>query len=406
MRRIIPAVLLIAAAAFLAARFFPRITMKQVSVITIPGGADLHVNGVLSGITPAVRLVPGDGVHIAVSRDGFLPVDTLLHAVPDTVMLYLTQGTLLVINTIPPGCTVNAGNFTGQSPCSLIAFSGNPIEVTVTGDMGISVTRTVNILSPGMRVLNISVPWQFTDSLTGMDMAVIPGELLPFAMGPMTVGRSEVTAGMFAEFMNEMDPGLHRDSSNLVGRTVLMDSILKCNWRGPVSFNGDTTAYAPLPGMEDHPMAGVTREGAIWFCAWLTEKSVTGLVFRLPDPDEWASLAAPGDGMAFNHSDASEVILTRNPLVDDGWARTAPSGAMGYSPWGLGHMQGNVWEWLSEPGTAAGGSWLSSPQDCASGSVINLEEDLGYPFTGFRVAATGRPADIYPANQIETEAVE
>jgi len=405
-RRIIPAVLLIAAAAFLAARFFPRIVMKQVSVITIPGGADLHVNGVPSGITPAVRLVPGDGVHIAVSRDGFLPVDTLLHAVPDTVMLYLTQGTLLVINTIPPGCTVNAGNFNGQSPCSLIAFPGNPIEVTVTGDMGVSVTRTVNVLSPGMRVLNISVPWQFTDSLTGMDMAVIPGELLPFAMGPMTVGRSEVTAGLFAEFMNEMDPGLHRDSSTLVGRTVLMDSILKCNWRGPVSFNGDTTAYAPLPGMEDHPMAGVTRDGARWFCAWLTERSATGLAFRLPDPDEWASLAAPGDGMAFNHSDASEVILTRNPLVDDGWARTAPSGAMGYSPWGLGHMQGNVWEWLSEPGTAAGGSWLSSPLDCSSGSVINLEDNLGYPFTGFRVAATGRPADIYPANKIETEAEE
>lgn len=379
--------------------------MTQITVVTIPGGADLFINGLPSGHSPAVRLVPGDGVHIAASRDGFLPADTLLQTAPDTVLLQLTEGTLLVVNTSPPGCQVQAGNFQGEAPCSLVVFPGNPVEVTAEGEMGVSVTRTVNILSPGIRVLNITVPWQFTDSLLEIDYTVIPGELLPFAMGPMTVSCNEVTASDFAEFMNSMDPLLLRDSSTLRGRTVLMDSILKCNWNGPVSFNEDTTAYAALPGLEEHPVTGVTHEGALWFCSWLSENSATGLQFRLPDREEWVCLASTGDDLPYNHSDRSETILNRNHTVDDGWSRTAPSGALGYNDWGMGHMQGNVWEWLSEPGEAAGGSWISSTGDCTAESAIHLDPNLGYPFAGFRVVATGTPGNIIQegSNEMERE---
>lgn len=403
MKRILPAILLMASAVFVSFKLFPRITMKQLTIVTIPGGADLFINGVPSGMSPAIRFVPGEGVHLAASRDGFLPADTLLESIPDTVLLQLTEGTLLVINTIPAGCTIEAGNFSGSAPCSLVVFPGNPISVTAMGAMGISVTRTVNILSSGVRLLNISVPWQFTDSITSTDFVAVPRELMPYAMGPMTVGRNEVTTSLFAEFMNDVDPDLQRESYTLRGRTLLLDSIVRSNWNGSLSFNSDSTAYAPLTGYENFPITGVTPEGALWFCSWYSERSGTGLQFRLPDRDEWAFLALSGEDLPFNHSDRSEVILSRNHTIDDGWARTAPSGAMGYSAWGLGHMQGNVWEWTSEAGTAVGGSWISSIADCTAESVIHLDAELGYPFVGFRIVATGRPENIIQTGQNEME---
>lgn len=405
MKRILPALLLIVIAGITAYRFFPRITMKQLTVVTIPSGSDVFVNGLPAGSSPAVRLVPEEGVHIAASRSGFFPADTLLQSVPDTVLLQLTEGALLIVNTVPAGCSVQAGNFTGNSPCSLVVFPGNPVEVTVRGEMGISVKRTVNILSPGARIQTITVPWQFTDSVSGMDFVVIPGELLPFAMGPMTVARDEITASVFADFMNSVDPELICNAATLPGRTVLLDSLMKSNWNNSVSFNADTTAYAPVAGYEHHPVTGVTPDGALWFCSWLSDNSAADLSFRLPDREEWTVLARPGEHLPFNHSDRSETILSRNRSVIDGWARTAPAGAYGYSQWGLGHMQGNVWEWLSEPGCAAGGSWISSPGDCNSESVVQLNEKLGYPFTGFRVVATGAPGSVFQtaASGMETE---
>ena len=406
MKRLLPALILVIIAGFVALKIFPRISMTRVTVITIPRGADIFINGLPVGKAPTARLVPGEGVHIAASRDGFFPADTLLQSIPDTVLLQLTQGALLIVNSIPAGCSIQTGNFVGDAPCSLVVFPGNPIEVTALGEMGIEVARTVNILSPGIRVLTITVPWQFTDSTTGIDFVAIPRELMPFAMGPMTASRDEVTAAVFTEFMNSMDPALIRDSFSLRGRTLLMDSIMKSNWDGPVSFNGDTTAYAPVQGFEEHPVTGVTQQGAELFCEWLTDQSSTGLVFRLPDRDEWVCLAAPGEDLPYNHSDRSEIILTRNQTVDDGWSRTAPSGALGYSDWGLGHMQGNVWEWISETGKAAGGSWISSTADCTAEAVIDLDPQLGYPFTGFRVVATGTPENIIDCDPVQTEGVE
>lgn len=396
MKKLLPGILLLLLAAAAAFWLFPRISMEQLVILTIPHGSELFINGLPSGTAPAVRLVPDQGVHVSASRDGFFPEDTLLEEIPDTLLLHLTQGSMLVINTIPAGCRVETGNYTGFSPCSVVVFPGRPVEITATGGSGFSVSRTMNVLAPGIRVVNITIPWRFEESFSGMEFMVIPSEVLPFAMGPMSVGRDEVTAAVFAEFMNSVDPSLRRDSFAVRGRTLLLDSIMRCNWNEPITFNSDTTAYAPVPGLEDHPVTGVTREGAEWFCRWLTENSATGLSFRLPDSDEWAALAAPGEDLPYNHSDRSETILGRNSALDDGWGRTAPSGALGYSGWGLGNMQGNVWEWIADQDMAAGGSWISSQLDCTSRSLISLDPDLGYPFTGFRVVAAGTPGDIIP----------
>ena len=394
MKKILPGILLVVLSLFIADRFFPQIRMKQLTVITIPGGAAVSVNGVSAGISPVKQFVPLTGSFIQVEKDGFFASDSLIETPLDTLFLQLKEGCLLIVNTTPPGCQIISSSFSGVSPCSLVLESGNPIQITALGSMGVSVTRSVNLLTPGTRLIEVTVPFEFTDESSRLDFTVIPRDLLPFAMGPLTVGRSEVTVSQFADFMNSVDTSLLSDSSCLYGRTILMDSILKCNWRGPVGFNPDTTAYAPLEGMGSHPMVGVTRGGAEWYCEWLSSISSCDLEFRLADCSEWSTVASAGSHLEVNLSDVNELILNRHPEINDGWAGTAPSGSMGQSDWGLYEMQGNVWEWTSTEGTAVGGSWLSSLEDCTAQSRIALTDNLGYPFVGFRVVASGIPLDI------------
>ena len=394
MRKILPGILLIVLSVYIAQRLFPKIQMKQLTVITIPSGAIVTINGVPAGISPLTRFVPGEGVYVLAEKEGFSESDSLMSSALDTLFLQLREDCLVIVNTDPTGCQIISHGFTGISPCSIAIESGNSIEITALGEMGISVSRSLNVLTPGTRLVNIVVPYEFSCEGPRSEFVVIPQDLLPFAMGPMTVGQSEVTVSQFAEFMNSVDPGLLSDSTSLRGRTCLMDSILKCNWRGPVAFNADSTAYAPLDGMENHPMVGMTLQGARWYCDWLSESSSLSLEFRLPDCDEWDILASAGAYLAVNLSDANEILLGRHPEFDDGWAQTAPAGALGKSEWGLCEMQGNVWELTSLEGIAVGGSWLSSREDCRAGSRIELSDQMGYPFVGFRVVATGHPRDI------------
>jgi hypothetical protein len=393
-KRALPGILLAAAVVLAAVKLFPGIHMQQLTILSVPGGAAVSINGSAAGFTPLTRFVSADEVHLVLEKEGFFSRDTLLVQTSDTLFMQLSQAALLIIKTDPSGSTVRVGAAEAVSPCTVFAEPGVPLEILATGEMGITVTRRVNVLSSEPRLLYISVPYLWEDTAAAMETVVIPGELLPFATGPLTVGRHEVTARQFAMFMNHLDPSLETAEFTPRGRTVLMDRVLPANWYGPVVINEDTTGYAPLPGMEDHPVTGVSRAGALEFCSWLTEASSGGLVYRLPSPQEWSALAEPGEGMSANFSDSRETILNRHPDQNDGWGETAPSGAMGYSPWGLGNMQGNVWEWTGERGIAAGGSWLSSIEDCSAESFLALGDTLGYPFTGFRVVASGVPGNI------------
>lgn len=391
MSKILPGLLLIVLAIFGAVQLFPSIKMKQLTVVTVPSGAIVSINGQTVGLTPYTRFVPTNGVHVLVQKDGFFEVDSLVSDEIDSLFLQLKEGCLLIVNTTPVGCEVKADNFLGVSPCSIEVVAGSFLEIKVIGEMGISVNRAVNILTPRTRIINITVPFEVSDSVNLSKFVTIPSELLPFPMGDLTVGKSEVTAEQFVLFMNSVDPNLNFDLNCVLGRTVLMDSIVKSNWSGPIGFNEDTTAYEVLSGMDDFPMIGVTQSGAEWFCRWFTESNSFGLHFRLPTSTEWELLALHGTHLPVNLSDANEVILGRHPELNDGWAVSAPAGAMGTSNWGLSEMQGNVWEWTSSSGTAIGGSWLSSVEDCQAGSTIKLTDNLGYAFVGFRVIATGFP---------------
>lgn len=358
-------------------------------VVTVPDGALVSVGGASPMTSPFSVPVHLQGTMLTVSREGFRTVDTTVTPGPDTVVVYLERLCGIAVFTEPEGLTVSWEGFTAMSPCTIPLPGPGSYEIRLTGQNGISDRVSRVLLVPELVTLTREIPVFVPGN---PPMIRIPGSLLSSGSQGFLAGVYEVTAAEFAVFMNSVDPGLRRTGGQLAGRTVLSDSILRCNWPLPVFASIDSGRYETVAGMEDLPMHGMNQKGAEMYCRWLTGVSGNGMSYRLPEPGEWR-LAAGAAGShtpvagAFNCSDSSEGILTRHPDVEDGFAASAPVGSYPANPWGLYDTAGNLWEWTASPGIAAGGSWLSSIEDCSPGTLAQFSPELGYPFVGFRVFA-------------------
>lgn len=362
------------------------VPLRRTLVLTVPRGAAVSVGGAPSTASPVYVPVHRGGTRVSVSHPGFTTVDSTLFPGSGPVVVYLERTTGLVVTTVPPGLPVETEGFYALSPCTVYLSGPGSSQVTVRGSHGIHRVITHGTLVPGLQTVTVEMPVFLSGD---PDMVWIPGSLL--APG-LWAGRTEVTVEQFSRFMNSVDPELRRSGFQLPGRTVLSDSLLRCNWPLPVEISPDTTRYRPLPGMENHPMYGMTQEAAEWYCRWLTETDGRGFSYRLPEPGEWRVLAGAGMDWRplpgnFNCSDINETILGRHPEIDDGYPATAPVGSYPPNPWGLYDTAGNLWEWTARPGKAAGGSWLSSVEDCFPDALADFSPEIGYPFVGFRVVA-------------------
>lgn len=106
-----------------------------------------------------------------------------------------------------------------------------------------------------------------------------------------------------------------------------------------------------------HPVVFVSSREAEKFCQWLSIRE--GKKYRLPTEAEWEFAARGTDNFIYpwgpqldagcyaNFADKRTSFAWRDPVIDDGFAETAPVGSYprGASPFGIEDMAGNVFEW-------------------------------------------------------------
>ncbi len=167
-------------------------------------------------------------------------------------------------------------------------------------------------------------------------------------------------------------------------------------------------ASDPSYGLDGYPAAGLPRQDAMDYCAW-----VGG---RLPTEAEWEYASRGAEGTAFPWGDEFDCAggnfgddLTS---CDDGYAGPAPVGSFpaGASWCGALDMAGNVWEWVAdrygaypteaqtnptgpmsgERGILRGGSWAYYPPFLRTAYRYPVPPTADYLAVGFRCVV---PAD-------------
>jgi len=167
--------------------------------------------------------------------------------------------------------------------------------------------------------------------------------------------------------------------------------------------------YWDHPGWNqaDYPVVGVSWYEALAYCRWLSE--VTGQAFGLPSEAEWEKAARGEHGPKWPWGDKFDPRKANTS--ESGLEHTTAVGHYspdGDSPYGLGDMAGNVWEWCSTfyrgyPYWAGdgredleaearrmlrGGSWKADQGGARCASRTWNHPDFRFDDVGFRVAAS------------------
>ena len=129
-----------------------------------------------------------------------------------------------------------------------------------------------------------------------------------------------------------------------------------------------------------HPVVYVNSREAEKFCQWLSGKE--GKKYRLPTEAEWEYAARGPENRPFpwggrldaghfaNFADKRTAFAWRDPVIDDGFAETAPVGSYprGASPFGIEDLAGNVFEWCADYFEAYKGKERTNPRTLGGGS--------------------------------------
>lgn len=412
--------LLAAALALLLVPDWPR---GFVAVQTIPSASTIIPDGGLGLRSPAWIPVPAGGIAISVTREGYASVDTLISPGMRTMIVYLDYVFPVTVTSRPSGASILLdGEEAGTTPVTLQVTEPGRHLIEAVAATGLVLREQIVLAANSPSSVHFSFP-----SLAEGGLVFIPGGEYEFQAGPggtlpprtvrvedFFLGRTEVTNGEFNIFLNSVDPLAVPDPVLGNGRTEFISSLFVCDY--PLEISAiESGGYSVLPGRDGFPVRGVTYAACSLYCDWLTLVDDSRRVFRLPDEIEWEYAASTGDGREWpwgdigadgsmlNCSDACEMIAARAPWMNDGFPETSPAGYFPGNPWGLRDMAGNVWEWCSNrqgseglTGSAPsdtvrclrGGSWLSAPEDCRVAARMCLDSGMGYPFAGFRVAAT------------------
>lgn len=225
------------------------------------------------------------------------------------------------------------------------------------------------------------------------------------------LGKSEITRGQFAAFVEETDYDAGGECWTLERGKAIKRSGR--NWRNPGYAQDDA-----------HPVACVNWNDAQAYVDWLSKK--TGKPYRLPSEAEWEYAARGNTGSARYWGDSPDEACKYANVADvtaktqilaswtihncsDGYAYTAPAVSHEANAFGLHGVIGNLWEWTEDGwhdnyndapadgsvwhggGTKRvlrGGSWVNHPRlarAAVRGAAEPAYRSAGF---GFRLAST------------------
>ncbi len=378
--------------------------VAYVYVVSTPSGAEVFDGDGFVWTTPARIPVQHDGLIVTVSHSDRVPVDTLLlpEMSKEPVLVSLPYRFQVTISSEPSGASVVLdGSFSGHTPLH--------VNIDEPGIHHLNLTLENLIVVEGSFTLLANDPDSFHYVLPRLhpgEMVLIPPEacISVDIQQPYLMARYEVTNSEFCEYLRILEPVPTVDTTNRWGRTDTIEDLFPGDYPLPF-FIGNAGEWAIQYGFENYPVAGLTFRAAEEYCVWLTSQDSAGISYRLPTEEEWYAAAMAGsggpwpwgsrrpDGNLLNLSDRNEVLLRRHPSLDDGYSHSAPVGSFLYNNWGLYDMAGNVWEYCKpfHPDSAVvarGGSWLSSMDDCRCEARMYPDTVLGFPYIGFRIAAS------------------
>jgi formylglycine-generating enzyme required for sulfatase activity len=202
---------------------------------------------------------------------------------------------------------------------------------------------------------------------------VLEGPQRPVSVGPIAVGRYDVTVGEWAAFV----------------RATRRPTAQGCQWTGKPGPEGEKSSSWKDLGFDQtdlDPVVCVSWNDAQDYAAWLSRK--TRKRYRLLSEAEWEYAARAGttsaywwgDGPTHEHANyGTEACCGGLVSGPDKWIKTSPGDAFPPNGFGLYDMSGNVLQWV---------------EDCFSPSYAGLPTDGSAFRTPRRIDASGDLADL------------
>ncbi len=192
------------------------------------------------------------------------------------------------------------------------------------------------------------------------------------------IDQTEVTNDMFERFLNETGATAEVIVGKAVGKIYFIDTLFsQVDHKDGIWYTAQT--------YDEHPVAGVTWNGASTYCEWAGK--------HLPTEAQWEKAARGTEGWIFPWGD--EGIDCNRANYGGCVGDTTPVGDYpeGASPYGAQDMIGNVWEWVQD--------WFEedyysqSPYVNPVGPIISEEPIMGWPHVLRGGWALGDPRDTY-----------